>query len=384
LENLANLKKDYKFIKNDLVKLNKSLYENPELGYVEFESVKKIKTVLNKKIKNLSFKNYKDIPTAFTTSINNKYKKKVSICIEYDALPTVGHACGHNLITSIGIGAFYLLSKRLEKLNFSIELVGCPAEEIIPLTYSNGGGGGKIKLIEKGVFDNSNFALMIHPATRNEVDPLMIAVKQLDIEFHGKPAHASGSAYIGKNALDAQIIAYNSISVLRQQLEPTEKVHGIITNGGYSPNIIPEYTRSSWMIRSQKTKDLHKLEKKLLNCFKGAANATGCKLNIIDGNGTYENLITNSKLKNIFLENAMKLGIDMKTNQHFDQTKNGSTDFGNISKIVPSLHAFLQIVEDDGKIVNHQPEFADATITDRAISSIETGSILIASTILDL
>ena len=384
MENLENLKTDYQSIKNDLIKLNKSLYKNPELGYVEFESVKKIKTVLNKKIKNLSFKNYKDIPTAFTTSINNKYKKKVSICIEYDALPTVGHACGHNLITSIGIGAFYLLSKHLDKLNFSIELVGCPAEEIIPLTYPNGGGGGKIKLIENGVFDNSDFALMIHPATRNEVDPLMIAVKQLDIEFHGKAAHASGSAYIGKNALDAQIIAYNSISVLRQQLEPTEKVHGIITDGGYSPNIIPEYTRSSWMIRSQKTKDLYKLEKKLLNCFKGAANATGCKLNIINGNGTYENLVTNSKLKNIFLENATKLGIDMKTNQHFDQTKNGSTDFGNISKIVPALHAFLQIVEDDGKIVNHQPEFADATITDRAVNSIETGSMLIASTILDL
>jgi metal-dependent amidase/aminoacylase/carboxypeptidase family protein len=225
---------------------------------------------------------------------------------------------------------------------------------------------------------------MIHPATRNEVDPLMIAVKQLDIELHRIAEHASGSAYIGKNALDAQIIAYNSISVLRQQLEPTEKDHGIITNGGYSPNIIPEYTRSSWMIRSQKTKDLYKLEKKLLNCFKGAANTTGCKLNIIDGNGTYENLITNSKLKNLFLENAMKLGIDMKTNQHFDQTKNGSTDFRNISKIVPSLHAFLQIVEDDGKIVNHQAEFADATTSKRAIKAIEIGSILIASTIFDL
>jgi metal-dependent amidase/aminoacylase/carboxypeptidase family protein len=225
---------------------------------------------------------------------------------------------------------------------------------------------------------------MIHPATRNEVDPLMIAVKQIDIEYFGKSAHASGSAYVGKNALDAQILAYNNISALRQQLQPVEKVHGIITHGGESPNIIPDYTRSSWMIRAQKTKDLNRLEKKIINCFKGAAESTGCKLNIVEGNGTYENLVTDEKLRLIFMENSKKLSLDMKTNESYDQSKNGSTDFGNISKLVPSLHAFLQIVDDDGKIVNHQPEFAHATITKRATDMIETGSVLLASTILDL
>ena len=164
-----------------------------------------------------------------------------------------------------------------------------------------GGGGGKIKLINEGVFKNTAYSMMIHPATRNEVDPLMIAVKQIDIEFYGKAAHASGSAYVGKNALDAQILAYNNISALRQQLQPVEKVHGIITHGGESPNIIPDYTRSSWMIRAQETKDLKKLEKKILNCFKGAAESTSCKLNVLEGNGTYENLVTDKKLKKIFM-----------------------------------------------------------------------------------
>lgn len=382
---INTLKTDFLRFKKDLLELNEFMYLNPELGYEEFKSTDKIISIINKHIDDVKYKTFKDIPTAFTSSINKKSKRKnISICIEYDSLPNVGHACGHNLISSIGLGAFLILSKYKNILNYEIKLVGCPAEEIIPLTYKNGGGGGKIKLINKGIFDDTAYCLMIHPATRNEVDPLMIAVKQIDIEYFGKAAHASGSAYVGKNALDAQILAYNNISALRQQLQPVEKVHGIITHGGESPNIIPNYTRSSWMIRAQKTKDLNKLEKKIINCFRGAANATGCKLNIVEGNGTYENLITNKKLKSIFMHNSKKLSLDMKTNKSYDQSKNGSTDFGNISKLVPSLHAFLQIVDDDGKIVNHQPEFAHATVTKRATDMIETGSILLASTILDL
>jgi len=379
------LKSDFSKYKKSLIQLNEYMYKNPELGYQEVKSVDKITKLIQKFVIDAKFKKFNEIPTAFTASFNKRTSKKdIAICIEYDALPNVGHACGHNLISSIGLGAFFILSNYKKELDYEIKLVGCPAEEIIPLTYKNGGGGGKIKLLDQGVFDNTAYSLMIHPATRNEVDPLMIAVKQLDIEFFGKAAHASGSAYVGRNALDAQILAYNNISALRQQMQSVEKVHGIITHGGESPNIIPDYTRSSWMIRAQKTKDLKKLEKKIMNCFKGAAESTGCILNVVEGNGTYENLVTDKKLKNIFMNKSQELSIDMKTNESYDQSKNGSTDFGNISKIVPSLHAFLQIVDDDGTIVNHQPEFAHATVTKRATDMIETGSILLASTILDL
>lgn len=377
------LVEEYELIKQELISLNHFLYKNPELGYQEINSSKKIIKFINDNVGVDGIRYFKNIPTAFTANLK-KSKKNIAICIEYDALPEIGHACGHNLITSMGLGAFYLLSKYKNQLNTNIMLVGCPAEEIIPLTFKNGGGGGKIKLINEGVFKNSEAALMIHPATRNEVDPLMIAVKQIDVEYFGKSAHASGSPYVGRNALDAQILAYNAISVLRQQLRPTDKVHGIISSGGVSPNIIPDYTRSSWMIRAQKTSDLNKLEKKIVNCFKSAASSTNCKLNLIEGNGTYENLITDKKLSKIFLEKSRELSIDMKTNKDFDQSKNGSTDFGNISKIIPSLHAFLAIVPDDGSIVNHQPEFADATITERAHETIKMGSVLLASTILEL
>ena len=383
---IKELSKEYTKIEKKLHSINNYLYNNPELGYEEIKSSKKIIEFLKQSVGIKDFQYFEDIPTAFVGKLKGRKssKENIAICIEYDALPGIGHACGHNVISSIGLGAIYLVSKYTNDLNNDVTIVGCPAEEIIPLTFKNGGGGGKIKLIKKGVFNETKAALMIHPATRDEVDPLMIAVKQIDVEFYGKAAHASGSPYVGKNALDAQILAYNNISALRQQLQPVEKVHGIITHGGESPNIIPDYTRSSWMIRAQKTKDLNRLEKKIINCFKGAAESTGCKLNIVEGNGTYENLVTDKKLKSIFMENSKKLSVDMKTNESYDQSKNGSTDFGNISKLVPSLHAFLQIVDDDGKIVNHQPEFAHATITKRATDMIETGSVLLASTILDL
>ena len=226
---INSLKSEFSKYKKDLLDLNEYMYKNPELGYQEIKSVGKITKLISKHIEDAKFKKFIDIPTAFTASINKKTgKKNVAICIEYDALPNIGHACGHNLISSIGLGAFFILSNYKKYLDYEIKLVGCPAEEIIPLTYENGGGGGKIKLLDQGVFDNTAYSVMIHPATRNEVDPLMIAVKQIDIEYFGKAAHASGSAYVGKNALDAQILAYNNISALRQQLQPVEKVHGII------------------------------------------------------------------------------------------------------------------------------------------------------------
>ena len=379
---IKDLSLQYAKIEKNINSVNTYLYKNPELGYEEFKSSKKIIDFLKKNVGIKDFKYFNDIPTAFVGQLNRKSKENISICIEYDALPGIGHACGHNIISSIGLGAMYLLSKN--KLNTGVNIVGCPAEEIIPLTFKNGGGGGKIKLIEKGVFKNTKAALMIHPATRNEVDPLMIAVKQIDVEFHGKAAHASGSPYVGKNALDAQILAYNSISALRQQLKSTEKVHGIITDGGDSANIIPDFTRSSWMIRAQKTQELKKLETKIIKCFKSAGLATGCEVNIIEGNGIYENLVTDKKLASIFTKYSKDLGIDMKTNKAFDQSKNGSTDFGNISKLIPSLHSFLAIVPDDGSVVNHQPEFADATLTTAAKEAIKNGSILLAATILEL
>ena len=148
---INSLKSEFSKYKKDLLHLNEYMYKNPELGYQEVKSVDKITKLINKHIKDAKFKKFADIPTAFTASINKKNNKKdVAICIEYDALPNIGHACGHNLISSIGLGAFFILSNYINDLDYEIKLVGCPAEEIIPLTYENGGGGGKIKLLDQG------------------------------------------------------------------------------------------------------------------------------------------------------------------------------------------------------------------------------------------
>ena len=209
---------DFSKFEKKIFALNDFLYKNPELGYEEVKSHKEITKLISNNISSAKIKKVSEMPTAFTGLINKKgaNQKTISICIEYDALPGVGQACGHNIISSIGIGAFYLLSKKIDKLSDAIQIVGCPAEEILPLSFPNGGGGGKIKLLETEVFKDNKAVLMIHPATRNEVDPLMVAVKQIDVEFIGKAAHASGSPYIGKNALDAQVLAYNSISACNQ------------------------------------------------------------------------------------------------------------------------------------------------------------------------
>ena len=379
-----DLDKRYESIEESLLVLNKELYDEPELGYLEFKSVEKIKKLLLKSTDITSFKNSKLTKTGFIGSLNKKGQTHIAICIEYDALPGVGHACGHNVITASGIGTLMLLNDYIGKTNTKLSIIGCPAEEILPLNLDNGGGSGKIKLIDEGFFDGVDAALMIHPATRNELNPLMIAVKQLDIVFHGKAAHASGSPYVGKNALDAQIQSYNAISNLRQHLLPTEKVHGIITNGGESANIIPSYTRSSWMIRSQKTSGLKKLEKRVRDCFKSAAIATGCKIEILEGYSHYENLISNKILTDLFENNSKLVGRDMKRNSEYDQSKNGSTDMGNVSKIIPSLQPFIQIVDDDGEVVNHQKEFANASITKRAAKGIRDSSIIMALTVMDL
>jgi len=383
-DKLIDLDKKYKTFEKSLINLNRELYDEPELGYQEFKSVEKIKEFLINNTDIKSFKNSKSTKTGFIGSLNSNNRNHIAICIEFDALPGVGHACGHNIISTSGIGAITLLNEYIKKTNTKLSIIGCPAEEILPLNLDNGGGGGKIRLINEGFFDGVDAALMIHPATRNELNPLMIAVKQLDVVFHGKAAHASGSPYVGKNALDAQIQSYNAISNLRQHLLPTEKVHGIITDGGESANIIPSYTRSSWMIRSQKTSGLKKLEKKVKDCFKSAALATGCKVEILEGYSHYDNLVSNETLTDLFEKNAKIVGRDMRRNTEYDQSKNGSTDMGNVSKIIPSLHSFIQIVDDDGKIVNHQEEFAKASITKRATNGIKDASLIMALTVIDI
>ena len=312
------------------------------------------------------------LDTAFAARIGSE-GPHVIICAEYDALPRIGHACGHNIIATSALGAGYALAPLAEELGFRLTILGTPAEEHY---------GGKVDLIEAGAFADATAAMMIHPAPLDVVDPNVIAVAHIDVEFHGKEAHASAYPQLGVNALDAFVQAYVNISTLRQALYPTDKIHGIITHGGDAPNVIPAYTRSSWYVRAESRRRLDELMAQVLACFEGAATATGCSHNVDHVGHTYEELISNELMVELFQRNAERLGRIMLRGDDLPPSQTGSTDMGNVSKVVPTIHPMLSI--DSLPAVNHQPEFASHTITAAGDKAIHDGALALAWTVIDL
>jgi amidohydrolase len=285
----------------------------------------------------------------------------------------VGHACGHNLIAAAACGAGAALAPLATQLGVRVRVLGTPAEE----TY-----GGKVDLIQAGAFGSAAAALMVHPGTTDVVDPTVLAVAHLDVEFRGKESHAAYAPHLGVNALDAAVQAYVNVATLRQALLPTEKVHGVITYGGGAPNVIPAYTSMAWYVRATTADRLEELRRRVEACFNAAATATGCELEISARGHTYLELISNPVLRDLFVDNAMRLGRIMARNDSADAAAAGSTDMGNVSHLVPSLHPMLSI--DSLPAVNHQREFAAHTLSPAAHHAIRDGALAMAWTVVDL
>ena len=252
-------------------------------------------------------------------------------------------------------------------------MLGTPAEEKF---------GGKVDLINAGAFADAALAMMVHPSTHDVADPTVISVAHIDVLFHGKSAHASAYPWEGINALDAFVQAYVNVSTLRQQLEVTDKVHGIITHGGDAANIIPSFTRSSWYVRGPQQDRLDVLLPKVLACFEAAAIATGCRLEVETVGHTYEDLVSNPVLTEFFAANFDNAGTSDAPGQGPSPHVSGSTDMGNVSKVVPSIHPMVGI--DSLPAVNHQPEFAAATVTPAGQRAIVDGAVGMAWTVLDV
>ncbi len=354
-----------------LRELSHWMYEHPETAYQEKESSAKLAEFLREAGFEVEYPAY-GLDTAFAARIGTG-DPHVVICAEYDALPKVGHACGHNIIATAALGAGYALAPLAEELGFRLTVLGTPAEEHY---------GGKVDLIEAGAFSGVTAAMMIHPSPLDVVDPNVIAVAHIDVEFHGKEAHASAYPQLGVNALDAFVQAYVNISTLRQALYPTDKVHGIITHGGDAPNVIPSYTRSSWYVRAESRRRLDELMVRVLACFEAAATATGCSHHVDHVGHTYEELISNELMVELFQKNAERLGRVMLRGDDLPPSQTGSTDMGNVSKLVPTIHPMLSI--DSMPAVNHQPEFASHTITPAGDKAIEDGALAMAWTVIDL
>ena len=357
-------------IEEELQEISKWMFENPEIRYQEFESSRRIASYLQDKGFVVEHPAY-GLETAFAANVGNE-GPRVVICCEYDALPEVGHACGHNIIATAAIGAGVAVAGLASDLGIRVTVLGTPAEE---------GGGGKVELINAGAFTDAAASMMIHPSTRDMLDPSFQAREMFTVEYFGKESHAAFAPQVGVNALDAFVQAYVNVSTLRQSLYGSDVVHVIVEHGGDASNIIPKYTRSAWGVRAADKKRLQELIPKVMACFEAAATATGCRLEVNSNDHPYDNMVNDPVMTSLFAQNSAELGRPMPTEAELG-AEGGSSDMGNVSQFVPSIHPMLEI--EAGGAVNHQTEFAAATITPSGEKAIRDGALAMAYTIIDM
>lgn len=310
-----------------------------------------------------------DIPTAFAARAGTG-PLHVTFCAEYDALPAIGHACGHNLIAAMAAGAGVAAARVADDLGLTVTVMGCPAEE-------SGDTGGKILLLERGAFDDTHAALMVHPAPVDILRPPMIAAAIFEVRYTGKEAHAAASPELGINAADALTIAQTAIGLLRQSILPTDRIHGIITHGGDAANVIPAHTAASYIVRSETLEQLNTLTPRVVRCFEAGALATGATLEITGGDRPYANVKHHAALADLYQRNAVALG-----RAFVDAPSSASTDMGNVSHVIPSIHPLISI--DSLPAVNHQPEFTAACVSPSADQAVYDGALAMAWTAIDL
>ena len=357
-------------VEPELRQISRWMYENPELGYAEFEASSLLSSFLAENGFSVEHPAY-GFTTAFEANAGTT-GPRVVICAEYDALPQVGHACGHNIIATSSLGAGVALAGLADELGIRVTVLGTPAEE---------GGGGKIDLIEAGAFQDAAAAMLIHPSPRNLADPRLLAAQGLTLTFRGRTAHAAATPEMGINALDAFVQAYNNVSTLRQQFLPSDRVHGVIHEGGGAPNVIPDLTISRWIVRAATAQRFETLRERIVACFEAAATATGCTIEIEYEGEPYVDLVSDPTMTGLFAANSVALGREMPTYAESGIETSASSDMGNVSHVVPSLHPSVKIETD---AVNHQPEFAAATITPSGEQAMRDGALALAHTVIDL
>ncbi len=292
----------------------------------------------------------------------------VGVCAEYDALPGIGHACGHNVIAAAGVGAALALAPLADELGLAIRLLGTPAEE---------GGGGKVLMMRAGSFDDLNVAMMVHPAPYESSTIPCLAVKHVDVRFRGVSAHASAFPERGVNAADALTVAQVAIGLLRQHIQPSDRIHGIVTDGGDAPNIVPERAGGQWYARAADLDALGELYPKVLRCFEAGALATGAEAIFDEPGPAYTEFRHDPDLVALWEQQAAAVGRALP-DQPLDPRLAGSTDMANVSLAMPAIHPMLAI-DTDGA-VNHQPGFTAACVRPDADRAVRDGAAAMART----
>jgi amidohydrolase len=363
------VKDSVEFQRQQLIQLSLNIHDNPELGFKEERASVWLTDYLEDKGFHIE-RGIAGLRTAFRATYGQG-SPRVALLAEYDALPKIGHGCGHNIIGVSAVGAGVASKHIIDQLGGNVVVLGTPGEE---------GFGGKIDMAKAGAFREVDVAMIVHPDTRNMSTEEALAASTLEVEFFGRPAHAAGQPHKGINALDAMILAFTSINSLRQHIRGDARIHGIITDGGEAPNIVPAHSAAVFLVRALDDDYLSELKDRVLNCFTGASVATGARLEYRWRDSTYAPMKNNMTLAGLFRQNLESLGRKVEA---FDPRFGlGSTDMGNVSQVVPSIHPTIAIAP--GDVLIHTPEFAAAAASEAGHNGLLDAAKAMAMTVADI
>jgi amidohydrolase len=350
-----------------LTDLSHRIHAHPELGYEEERASAWVAEALDAAGLAVTT-GVAGLPTALEARAGSG-PLEIVICAEYDALAGIGHACGHNVIAAAAVGAGLGLAALADDLGMTVRVLGTPAEE---------GGGGKVLMLERGAFAGAHAAMMVHPAPVEVLEPVVSAAAHFEVAYTGKESHAAAAPELGVNALDALVVAQTAIGLLRQHLLPTDRVHGYVVKGGDAVNVVPAHTCGHWMVRSRTLDELADTRRKVVRCFEAGAVATGASLQVEPLSPDYAHLEHDHEISAVYRGNAEALHREFPP----DAAITFSTDMGNVSLAIPSIHPTLRI--ETGGAMNHQPEFADAAANASADDAVIAGAVGMAWTAIDL
>ena len=358
--------------REQLIELSHRIHAHPELAFQEEKACGWLCETLSAAGFTVDKGAY-DVPTAFVAR-SGSGPLQIAICAEYDCLPGIGHACGHNIIAAAAAGAGIAISQVADEVGLTVSVIGTPAEE---------GGGGKIVLLRNGAFEGVHGAMMVHPAPADVATPPIIAVQHFDVFYTGKEAHASSYPEHGINAADALTVAQVAIGLLRQHMRPTDRIHGIVTKGGDAANIVPAHTSAKYYVRARTLAQLESIREKVNHCFEAGALATGSTLEMKDVEEAYAEMEHDLAMAAAYQRNAEALGRVFPAGgvsglQRFA----GSTDMGNVSLAMPAIHPMIGIAS--APAANHQPEFTEHCITESADQAVYDGALAMAWTAIDI
>ena len=352
-----------------LEELSRKIHDNPETAFKEHRAAEWLSGYLEDNGFALE-RGICELPTAFRAGYGQG-KPVIAILAEYDALPRVGHACGHNLIATGAVAAGIASKIAVDALGGSVAVIGTPGEELT---------GGKAVMADREAFDDIDAAMIVHPGGGNSVIMNTLACQTLEVEFLGKAAHASAEPELGINALEAVIQSYNAINSLRQHIKDGARIHGVITDGGEAANVVPAHTAASFFVRAEDDDYLDVLKVKVIDCFTGAAIATGAELKYKWDTVRYAAMVNNVTLARLFQDNMKALGCDIPLGG--DKIWGGSSDVGNVSRLVPTIQPLVSIAPDN--ILIHTPEFAIAATSKDSLKSMLNAAKAMAMTLIDL